>query len=59
MDKTKATVTSGVKNWYINFFYRYFWILWDANWCQNNDFFLRNRSFRIQGFPAPNLQTSS
>ena len=32
MAKTEATVTSGVKNWYINFFYRYCWTLWDANW---------------------------
>ena len=42
MDKTEATeatVTSSVKNWYINFFYRYFWTLWDANWCQNSEFF--------------------
>ena len=53
MDTTEAKVSSRVKNLYIYFFCRYCWTLWDAKWCQNNDFFSGNRSFSTSSFSAP------
>ena len=53
MAKTEATVTSSVKNWYINFFYRYCWTLWDANWGKKIECFREIGVFRLQGFLGP------
>ena len=53
MAHLEATVTSALKNWYINYFYRYLQVPGNANWCQNNDFFCEIGVFRLQGFPGP------
>ena len=54
MAKTEATVTSGVKNWYINFFFIGIVGPWEMPiGAKTMKFFSEIKFFRLQGFPGP------
>ena len=58
MAKTEATVTSGVKNWYINFFIGIVGPCGMPIGDKNVIFFFEIQIFGIQGFPGPSKWTS-